>query len=64
MKARIETIPFEDRGVEIESETAEERTLLEDIWCRDGRVVVFTRLGDGNIRIVIARQAIEEIPNA
>ena len=64
MKAKIETLPFEDRGIKLESETAEERTLLEDIWCRDGRVVVFTRLGDDNILIVIAPQAIEEIPNA
>ena len=52
MKAKIETLPFEDRGIKLESETAEERTLLEDIWCRDSKVVVYTRLGDDNVQVV------------
>ena len=28
MKAKLETIPMKDRGVEIESETEEEKTVL------------------------------------
>ena len=60
MKAKIETTPVRNPGIEVESESVDETAALTDIWCSHGRVTVFTRLGDGNIRIVIAPQAIEE----
>lgn len=54
MKAKLETIPVKARGVEIESETDDERQILEDIWNTHGGLASMTRTNDGNIQLVVA----------
>ena len=54
MKAKVETIPTKGRGVEIESETEEEKQLLEDIWNTHGGLAVLTRKDDGQVTLVVA----------
>ena len=54
MKAKLENIPVQNRGVEIESETEEEKTVLETIWNTHGGLAMLTRKDDGNIQLVIA----------
>ena len=54
MKVKIETIPVKCRGVEIESETEEEKLILQNIWNTNGRRVLMARKPGGNIQLVIA----------
>lgn len=54
MKARIEDIPVKGRGVEIESETEEEKQVIEQIWNTHGGLAVLTRKDDGNVQLVVA----------
>jgi len=50
----VETIPVKGRGVEIESETEEEKQVLENIWNTHGGLAVLTRKDDGSIQLVVA----------
>lgn len=54
MKARLETIPVEGSGVEIESETEEEIQMLKNIWNTHGGLAMLTRKDDGNMQLVLA----------
>ena len=54
MKARLETIPVKGRGVEIESETEEERQILEQLWNTHGGLAMLNRKQDGMVQLVIA----------
>ncbi|KKN11988.1 hypothetical protein LCGC14_1021010 [marine sediment metagenome] len=54
MKATLETIPVHGIGVEIESETREERRVLERIWNTGGGPAVLVRQDDGNVTLVVA----------
>ena len=54
MKAIIEDIPFENRGIDITSETEEEKKHLEKLWTRRAAAVALTRHDDGNITLTIA----------
>jgi len=54
MKAKLEDIPVKARGVEIESETEEEKRMLENIWNTHGGLAVLSRKEDGNIQLVVA----------
>jgi len=57
MKAKLETIPVKRRGVEIESETEEERQMLDNIWNTHGGLVSRARTENGNIQLVVAPSA-------
>ena len=52
MKAEIEDIPSENRGVEVTSESWEEKMNLEGLWARSPAAVMFTRNNDGSVTIV------------
>ena len=54
MKARLETIPVKGRGIEIETETEEEKQVLEQMWNNHGGLAMLTRTPDGNIQLVVA----------
>mgnify|MGYP001561621829 CR=1 FL=1 len=54
MKVRLEDLAVHYRGVIPESETEEEKRVLNDIWEGKARTVCWQRLGDGNIVVVIA----------
>ncbi len=54
MKAKLETIPVKGRGVEIESETEEEKQILEQIWNTHGGLAMLTREDDGMVQLVVA----------
>jgi len=49
MKAKLETPALSNRGVELESETEEEKAVLLDLWLKEGRPVCLTRLASGVI---------------
>lgn len=57
MKTEIETDKtdtVELAGIIVESETAEERVVLERLWCNRGRMMVFERMPDGNVQLTVA----------
>ena len=54
MKARLEDIPVKGRGVEIQSETEEEKQVIENIWNTHGGLAALTREDDGSIKLVVA----------
>ena len=54
MKTKVETIPVQARGVEIESETEEEKQILENIWNTHGGLASMARTENGNIQLVVA----------
>lgn len=54
MKARLEAIPVKGKGVEIESETEEEKQVLAQIWNTRGRLAMLTRKDDGMVQLVVA----------
>lgn len=61
MKAEIENIPSENRGIEVTSENEEERQHLESLWSRHSAVLVLTRnRGDGSVTLTIGPVAQEE----
>lgn len=71
MKAKLETPALSNRGVELESETEEEKAVLLDLWLKDGRTVCLKKLASGvidglgydikgNVRLSIAPTAAEE----
>lgn len=60
MKAEIEGIPFESRGIEVTSESEEERQHLETMWSRSAAAVVFTRNNDGSATLTIGPVKSEE----
>ncbi|GAI54294.1 unnamed protein product [marine sediment metagenome] len=60
MKAEIEDIPFESRGIEVTSESEEERQHLETMWSRSAAAVVFTRNNDGSVTLTIGPVKSEE----
>jgi len=56
MKAEIEDMPFagvwlENRGIEVTSESEEERQHLESLWSRSAAAVVLTRNDNGSVTI-------------
>lgn len=53
MKAEIEDIPFENRGIEVTSETEEEKQHLESLWTRSAAAVMLTRNNDGAVALTI-----------
>ena len=54
MRAEIENILVENQGVDVTSETEEEKRHLEGIWARSAAAVVLTRNKDGNVTLTIA----------
>lgn len=54
MKAKIETTPVKFRGIEIESESEEEKEVLETLWAYNDGLATLTRLDNGNVQLVIA----------
>jgi len=57
MKAILEPAMLKNRGVSLTSETEEEKQVLENIWNQNGRPVMLTRLGDGQVEICLAPDA-------
>jgi len=53
MKAKLENIPVQNSGIEIESETEEEKAVLESIFNTHGGPAVLSRIDDGNVQLVI-----------
>jgi len=53
MKAEIEGIPSENRGIDVTSETDEEKQLLESLWTRSAAAVMFTRNDWGFVTLTI-----------
>jgi len=60
MKVEIEDIdpqvcrlPFPNRGIDVTSESEEERILLETMWSRSATAVMFTRNNDGSVTLTI-----------
>jgi len=60
MKAEIEDIPttilklpFENRGIEVTSETEEEKQHLERMWESSAGAVMFTRNDNGSVTLTI-----------
>lgn len=53
MKAEIEDIPFERRGIEVTSETEEEKAHLESLWSRSAAAVALTRNNDESVTLTI-----------
>ena len=60
MKAKLETIPVKGRGIEIESETEEEKQIIEQIWRTGGGIASLTKKEDGMVKLVVA-PAVEEV---
>lgn len=54
MKAVIEDIPFENRGIEVTSESEEERQHLETMWSRGAAAVMLARNDNGSVALTIA----------
>jgi len=54
LKAKLETIPVKGRGVEIESETEEEKQVLENIWNTHGGLAALARIEGGQVQLVVA----------
>ena len=53
MKAQLEPPELAARGVELTSETTEEKMILEEIWKTAGGAAVFRREKDGSIKLVV-----------
>lgn len=53
MKAQLEEPNLLARGVELNSETDEERTVLKEIWDTGGGAATFSREKDGSIKLVV-----------
>lgn len=53
MKAEIEDIPFENRGINITSENDEEKKHLENLWNRSAAAAMFTRNDNGSVTLTI-----------
>jgi len=53
VKAEIEDIPFENRGIEVTSESEEERIFLETMWSRSATAAMLTRNDDGSVTLTI-----------
>ncbi len=60
MKAKIEDIDTQNRGVDITSESEEERIFLETIWLRSVCAVMFTRNYGGSVTLTIGPTKPEE----
>lgn len=54
MKMRMETLPTENPGIIITSETTEEAQRLKDIWSGHGAIVSFMRYPDHSIELIVA----------
>ncbi|GAH60929.1 unnamed protein product [marine sediment metagenome] len=52
MKAEIEDIPSE-KGIEVTSETEEEKQQLERMWSRSAAAVMLTRNENGSVTLTI-----------
>lgn len=57
MKAKLEDLQIAGRGVVIESETEEEKQMLENIWNNHGGLAMLARNDDGTVTLVIAPTA-------
>ena len=53
MKAEIEDIPFENRGIEVTSETEDEKAHLESLWSKSAAAVMLTRNDNGSVILTI-----------
>jgi len=53
VKAKIEDLLIENRGIDITSETEEEKLHLESLWARSAAAVVLTRNTDGTVTLTI-----------
>lgn len=61
MKAEIEQIPFNNRGIDVTSETPEERQHLEDLFNRRAATVVLTRNADTSVTLTIGPIAEKDV---
>ena len=61
MKAKLEEITVKGRGAELESETEEEKLVLQAIWNTHGGLAVLSRKADGNVQLVVAPTVEETI---
>ncbi len=53
VKVAIEDIPFENRGIEVTSETEDEKAHLETMWSRSAAAVMLARNDDGSVTLTI-----------
>ncbi len=53
MKAEIEALPVENRGIDITSETEEEKQHLESLWARSAAAGVLSRNDNGSVTLTI-----------
>jgi len=60
MKAEIEQIPFKNRGIDVTSETPEERQHLEQLFNRKVAAVVLSRNEDSSVTLTFGPVAEEE----
>ena len=60
MKAEIETIPVENKGIEITSENEEEKQFLESLWTNGAAALAFTRNDDKSVTMVIGPTRVEK----
>ena len=62
MKVELESSVITNRGIEVTSETEEERQILMELWVSGGTVVSFTRIENSqNIRLGIAPTSQESL---
>ena len=53
MKAEIEDLPLENRGIDVTSENDAEKEFLESLWSRSPAAVMFSRHANGSVTITI-----------
>jgi len=51
VKAKIEELPVRNPGIEVTSETEEEKKHLEKLWTRDAAAAMLTRNKDGTVTV-------------
>jgi len=61
MKVERESeLPFRDRGIDVISESEDERIFLETMWSGSAGAVMFTRNKNGSVTLTIAPTKPEE----
>ena len=54
MKAEMEKAPVENQGIDVTSETEEERLLLEGLWTGNASALMLTRNDDRSVTLTFA----------
>jgi len=53
VKAEIENVDTQNRGVDVTSESDDERIFLETMWSRSAGAVMLSRNNDGSVTLTI-----------